>query len=216
MQHADTSFGNRGRIFIGIKTFAGSFHADQLHIRIFDEWIEHAHRIAAAADTCNDRVRQTPFLLCDLLSCFTADDTLEVSHNLRERMRSEYGTENVMRIIHISNPVAERRVDRILQCASPRIDTDHFSTEQFHSVDVQLLASDVFPAHENRTFKAEVCTDCRRCDTVLARTCFSDDFRFAHAFCEQPLPDRVVDLVSSRMIQVFTFQIYFRTADMLR
>src|SRR5699024_2667075 len=110
VQHADTSFGNRGRIFIGIKTFAGSFHADQLHIRIFDEWIEHAHRIAAAADTCNVRYWQTRFHLCELLSCCTAVDTLEDSHNLRVQMRSEYGTENVMRIIHISNPVAERRV----------------------------------------------------------------------------------------------------------
>ena len=51
---------------------------------------------------------------------------------------------------------------------------------------------------------------------MLARAGFRDDARLAHAFREQDLADRVVDLVSAGMKEVFALEIDFGAAKFAR
>ena len=51
---------------------------------------------------------------------------------------------------------------------------------------------------------------------MLPRARLGDDALLAHAFREQGLPERVVDLVRPRMQQVLALQINLRPATMLR
>ena len=46
---------------------------------------------------------------------------------------------------------------------------------------------------------------------VLAGTGFGDDAMLAHAACQKNLSDSVVNLVSSCMVQVFTFEVELAT-----
>ena len=47
---------------------------------------------------------------------------------------------------------------------------------------------------------------------MLSRARFGDNTRFAHAFCQEPLSERVIDFVRPCVRQVFAFQINSRAA----
>src|SRR5262249_41717293 len=85
-----------------------------------------------------------------------------------------------------------------------------------HAKDVELLAANVFLTHVNVAADAETCADGRGCHTVLAGARLRDNARLTHASRKQSLAKTVVDLVRSRVIQVFALQIDFRAAPCFR
>jgi len=50
-------------------------------------------------------------------------------------------------------------------------------------------------------------------NSVLPGAGFGNDPRLSHLSCKQDLPDAVVDLVSTRVIEIFAFKINARTAE---
>jgi len=55
----------------------------------------------------------------------------------------------------------------------------------------------------------------RRRYAVHARTCLGDDALLAHALGEQGLTNGIVDLVRAGVVQVFSLQVYLRTAQVI-
>ncbi|MNW52151.1 hypothetical protein D3C74_296600 [compost metagenome] len=51
---------------------------------------------------------------------------------------------------------------------------------------------------------------------MLARAGLCDDFLLPHPLSQDPLPDRIVDLVSAGMVQILAFQVNFGPAQVLR
>ena len=84
VQHAGLAVGQRRRMIARLGRSAAGFDADQFDLRVFDERIEHAGRIAAAADAGHDQVRQPADLLAALLDRFAADDRLKIAHDHAE------------------------------------------------------------------------------------------------------------------------------------
>ena len=69
--------------------------------------------------------------------------------------------------------------------------------------------------HEDLALHAEQRGDRRRRHAVLARPGLGDDARLAHAPRQQPLPDRVVDLVRAGVTQVLALQVDLGAAEPL-
>ena len=97
VQDAGLAVAERGGVVAGLRAAAAGFDADEGDFFVFDERIEHAGRVAAAADAGDDRVGQAAELLARLLDRFFADDRLEIADDPRERMRADDGAEDVVR-----------------------------------------------------------------------------------------------------------------------
>ena len=70
-------------------------------------------------------------------------------------------------------------------------------------------------AHVDHAIESKQRADSCRRDAVLAGAGFGDDALFTHSPREQHLAERVVDLVSARVQEIFAFQINLRAASVL-
>ena len=93
-----------------------------------------------------------------------------------------------MGVVDAADPFTHGFVDSVFKDPGPGGNGVDLSPQQFHAVDVQSLANRIFFAHENFTFEAQESGGCRRCNTVLAGTGFSNDPGLAHLFRQQALP----------------------------
>ena len=121
LQHAGDAAREARGVTARRDRLAAGLDADQPHLRVVDERIEDADRVAAAADARDHRVRQAPGLLEDLRARLAADHRLELAHHQRIRMRAERRPEQVVRVARRRHPVAHRLVDRVLQRAAAGI-----------------------------------------------------------------------------------------------
>src|SRR5689334_11337342 len=195
------------RVLAQLVSRAAGFDADHLDGSVAEKWMKQTNRVGAAADTRDQRIRQTTFAFQNLRTRFTSDHTVKIAHHERVRMWTKRAAEQVVGIGNIRDPIAQRFVDRILQCARTGIHFAHFSTEQLHAKDVQLLASHVFGAHVDHAIETEERADSRSRNAVLARAGFRDDALLVHATRQQHLADRVVDFVRAGVKQIFAFQV---------
>ena len=62
-------------------------------------------------------------------------------------------------------------------------------------------------AHVDDAFKSKHGADGGRGNTMLARSRFSNNALFAHAFRQQTLPQRIIDFVCACVCQVFPFEV---------
>ena len=108
-------------------------------------------------------------------------------------------------------PVADRFVSRIFQRHISGSDRDYRSSQHLHFFYIDVLAFNIRFTHVDDTFHIHQCTYGSCSHTVLSRSGFGDDTFLTHASCQQNLPDGVIDLMSTRMIQIFPFQIHFAT-----
>ncbi len=216
VQHAGSPAGERGRMTAGCETVAAGFDADQAHAWNRDVRIEDAHRVAAAADARDDRVRMTARVLWHLRHAFVADHALEIAHHHRVRMRSRDGADDVEGVLDVRHPVAHRFVERVLERLAARLDGHDLGAEQVHAVDVLRLALHVLRAHVDDAFHAVARGDGRGGDAVLARARLGDHARLAHALGKQRLADHVVDLVRAGVIEVLALEPDLRAAELAR
>ena len=77
---------------------AARLDADQFDAGVVDERVEHAGRVAAAADAGDDHVGQPADLLEALRPRLAADDRLEVADHHRERVRPDDAADDVVRV----------------------------------------------------------------------------------------------------------------------
>ena len=193
---------------VGVETLARGFDADQLDVRsratnawkipiAFDPPPTHATTVAEAF----------PMRVEHLRSRFAADHRLKVAHHSRIRRGSDDGADDVVRVVDVRDPVANRLARRILQraraatsrerpCAPISCMRKTFSACRAH----------VFLAHVHDALEPESRAHRRRRDAVLSRARLGDDPPLAHPQREQRLPDRVVDLVRAGVVQVFALE----------
>ena len=88
--------------------------------------------------------------------------------------------------------------------------------QQFHAVDIQGLTLNILLAHEHLALQAQSSGNgcCR--NTVLTCASLGDDPLLTHMLGQQSLPDGVIYLVGTGVIQVFPLEKYTRAADLVR
>src|SRR5688500_197000 len=63
MQHTDLAAKDRGRVLAASQPASGCLDTDHPHISIVYERVKQSHGVAAAADACNQAIRESAFLL---------------------------------------------------------------------------------------------------------------------------------------------------------
>ena len=126
-------------------------------------------------------------------------------------MRSGGGSHQVVGGAHVGRPVAQSLVHCVFERATPRSDRMDGCAQQLHSEYVQCLAARVFLAHVDLALESVARARGRGCNAVLTGAGFGDDASLAHAFGDQRLPDRVVDLVGAGVREVLALQINAQT-----
>ena len=121
-----------------------------------------------------------------------------------------------MRVVYPARPLPHRGTDGVLQRPRSRGDGDDLRPQQTHAVDVQRLALRVLLAHENDAFHPHEGRRRRRGHAVLSSAGFRNQPRLPHAPGQQRLPQYVVDLVRTRMVEVLALQIDFCAAQFAR
>src|SRR5262245_126003 len=121
-------------------------------------------------------------------------------------MRAQRGSEQVIGVRDVGDPVAHRFVDGVLQRATTGIHTVNGRAQQVHAHDIQRLATHVLGPHVDAAFEAEQCTGCRGCDAVLASACFRHDTALAHPSGRRRLAEGVVDLVRAGVREIFALE----------
>ena len=56
---------------------------------------------------------------------FLADDGLQISHDGGERVGADRGSDEVVRVLDVGNPVPHCLIDRVLESAAPGLDRHH-------------------------------------------------------------------------------------------
>ena len=174
--------------------------------------IERADGVAAAADAGEHGVGQAAFLLLQLLFDLAADDRLEIAHHGGEGVRAHDRPQAIMRVVDAAGPFAEGFVDGVFERAGAGIDGSHLGAQQAHLVHVERLALGVLASHVDDAFHVEQRRRCGGCHAVLTCAGFGDQARFAHLLRQQRLPEHVVDLVCSGVVEVFALEVDFRAA----
>ena len=100
-----------------VEAVTGRLDAEDPHVAIVEERMEEANGIGPATDAGDDGVGQSALGRHDLLACFLADDGLEVAHHGRIGVRSSGGADDVVGVADVGDPVAQRLVHRVLECA---------------------------------------------------------------------------------------------------
>src|SRR5205823_4592079 len=95
-----------GGVIARLLTAPSGFDADERDFFVFDEWIKHTGRVAAAADAGDYRVWQMAELLARLLDRLAADHRLEIADDSREGVRADDRAEDVMRGLDAAHPIA--------------------------------------------------------------------------------------------------------------
>ena len=95
------------------------------------------------------------------------------------------------------------------------MDGDDFGAQKLHAEDIGRLPLHVLCAHVDHARQAEARADGRGRNAVLARAGLGDDAGLAHPFCEQDLPDAVVDLVRAGVIELIALEPDLRAAKRL-
>ena len=131
-------------------------------------------------------------------------------------MRAGDGADQVVGVVDIGDPVAQRLVHGVLQGAGAAGDRHDLGAEQLHSEHVGRLALDIGRAHVDDAVEAEQGANRRRGDAVLPGAGLGDDALLAHAPGEQDLAHgRIVDLVRAGVIEFVALEIDLGAAEFL-
>ncbi len=206
VQHADLAGGDAGGVPAGGHAVATRLEPVQGDRNVRDEVREDPQRVGAAADARGDRVGQPAVPLQHLGSRLGADHPLELPHQQRERVRAGDRTDQVVGVLDAGDPVAHGVVHGVLERLGAGLDGDDLGTQQPHPRHVQGLPLGVHLAHVDRALQAEQGGRRGRGDAVLTGARFGDDPRLAHPPGQQRLTEDVVDLVRTRVVEVFPLQ----------
>ena len=126
-----------------------------LHRGVFEERIEQADGVRAAAHAGDQQIRQPLLLLQDLPPRFVADDALEIPHHQRIGMRAVGRAQDVMGGAHVRHPVAHGLVDGLLERLLAGLHRHDLRPQHLHAIDVQRLALAIHRPHVDHAFQAE-------------------------------------------------------------
>ena len=91
----------------------------------------------------------------------------------------------------------------------------NFRSQKAHPIHVQRLTLRILFSHKYFTFHPHhgSCCSCRH--PMLTGSCLCDHTGFSHFLCQQYLPQHVINLMCTGMIQIFSLQIHFCPAEIL-
>ena len=121
-------------------------------------------------------------------------------------MGTRHRSKDVVRGLHIGDPVTDRLTGGVFEGGGPRRHRVNGGTEEAHPEHVQSLSAHVFSAHVHHTLQAEAGTNGGGGHTMLASTGFGDHPLLTHPQSQKGLPKSVIDLVGTGVIQVFPLQ----------
>src|SRR5260370_11922422 len=98
VQYAGLAVADSRRVIARAAAPSAGFDSDQFYAGLRDERVEHARRVAAAADASHDDIRQPAHLFMALPFGFLANHRLKIADHDRERMRADHAAANVLRI----------------------------------------------------------------------------------------------------------------------
>ena len=146
--------------------------------------MEGANGVRAPADAGDDRVRQRAALGQYLCARLTANDGLQLAHQIRIRMRADGRAHQVIGLQRIRHPGAQRLVDRRPQRAVTAGHGNELRTEQPHAPDIGCLPFHVDLAHVHRAREPQPGARRRARHAVLARAGLRDDAFGAEPLCQ--------------------------------
>ncbi len=106
---------------------------------------------------------------------------MKVSYHHRVRMRSVGGTQEVVRVPNIGNPISHRLIDRFFQCSLSDSNGHHRCTEKLHPSDIQRLSLHVYLSHIDDAFETEASRHGRGRYSMLPGAGLGDQSLFAHS-----------------------------------
>ena len=127
-------------------------------------------------------------------------------------MRPHHAANQIMRTLHIRNPVPNRFVDGVLQRPRPRFYGNDLRPQQPHPIDIQRLPHRVFGPHIDDALQPQHRAHRGRGHAVLPRARLGNDPRLPHPLRQQALPQRIVNLVRPGVRQILPFQVNARAA----
>jgi hypothetical protein len=138
----------------------------------------------------------------------------KVAHQHRIGMRAGSRADQVIGVIDIRDPVAQRLVHRVLQRAVAGGHRVTFGAEKLHAEHVRRLPLHIGGTHIDFAFSRSG-RNRGRGHAMLAGAGFGDDARLAHAFGKQDLPEAIVDLVAAGVIELVALEVDLCPAQML-
>ncbi len=176
-------------------------------VGVVEEAGEHPDRVRAAADARDHSVREPALGFQDLLPRLPSDHGLELAHELRIRGGADARADQVVGVLDVRDPVADRLARRLLERLRPELDGANLGAEQAHALDVRPLAAHVLGAHVDDAVEAEAGADGGGRDPVLARAGLGDDPPLAESLREHRLAERVVQLVRAGVEEILALQV---------
>ena len=205
VQHAGAACRQRRRMATGLHAVTSSLDTDEPH-RVVDKWMKDSNGVGPPAHAGDHGIGQRPGLLKHLRPRLSANHRLEVPHHGRIRVWACNCTNDVERVVDMGDPVSQRLVHRVLERPRSRGDGHDFSPQQPHAVDVGRLARNVLLSHVHHTLQAQARRYGRSSHSMLARSCFGNDARLAHAAGQHGLAHGVVHLVGTGVVEVLPFE----------
>lgn len=199
-----------------LDALAGRLDAVERDALVVEEAAEQAHRIRPSTDARDRGVRQAALERQDLLARLAPDDRLELAHHRRVRVGADDGADAEEDVLEVTGVGVECRIDGLLERTPAELDRHDLRAEHLHAHDVRVLLGDVDRTHVDLALETHV-RGCRReSDAVLAGTRLRDELLLAHALREQGLAEAVVDLVRPGVVEILTFEVDARAADVAR
>ena len=204
VEDPELSCGYRCRGFKCIDSSPGCLASDESDIFVLNEMIEASDRVRSAAHTCDDCIGKSAFLLKHLHLDLMTDNSLEITNDRGEGMRSHNRTEAVMRVVDPRSPLSHRLRNGVLKSCGSCLNRHNSCSEKLHAVNIECLTDGVLFAHEDDALHAH-----KRCcrsgsNSVLSGTGLGDQTGLAHLLRKERLPEHIVDLVRTCMVKVLT------------
>ena len=124
-------------------------------------------------------------------------------------------SDHIKRVFDVRDPVAEGFIHRILERPAAAFHHPNLGAQQLDAKHVQGLTLHILGAHENFAFEAEACGGSCRGNAVLARARLRNDPFLAHPAGDQNLADGIVDFMSARVAEIFSFEPDLRTTQLI-
>ena len=126
-------------------------------------------------------------------------------------MRSYSRTYYIEGILSCLGPGSYRFICSILESIAARFNRHHLSTQHLHSHHIERLTFHILLAHIYCTFHIKKRSSCGCCHSMLSGSRLCDNLGLTHSLGKKYLTEHIINLMSSRVIQILSLEIYLRS-----
>ncbi len=179
MEHAQGPEQARRRGVLGVHAHTGGFDRDESHARFVEVVVVSARGVGAPPHAGDYRGGQLAAgMLAELRAYLGADHGLKARDEVGVRVRPNDRADDVVRVLGVVDPVANRLVGGVFERFTPRVGGPHLRAEHAHARYVRRLPLDVDGPHVHDALQAFERAHRRRSNPVLAGTRLGDDAGF--------------------------------------